>query len=226
MPTQEPRVPFTPLGLLTLILAGAFLVAFIQVGLVSIAVDKLGLPPGGLLLLLGGSLLGSGVNLPLFTIDADPPDRPPRNPLPGLLRPPQQPFRGKTLIAVNAGGCLVPLGFSSYLLAQHGLAPQTVALAVAVVAAVAYASSRPVPGLGVAMPVLLAPLAAAVAALAIGPDHSPPLAYIGGTLGVLLGADLLRLKDVRHLGTPQASIGGAGTFDGIFITGIVAVLLA
>ncbi|MDP1549856.1 MAG: DUF1614 domain-containing protein, partial [Nitrosomonas sp.] len=28
------------------------------------------------------------------------------------------------------------------------------------------------------------------------------------------------------LGTPYASIGGAGTFDGIFITGIVAALLA
>lgn len=219
-------MPFTPLGLLGLILLGAFLVAFIQVGLVSIAVDKLGLPPGGLLLLLGGSLLGSGVNLPLFTIDAEPPQRPPRSPLMGLLRPPEQPFRGKTVIAVNAGGCLVPLGFSAYLLTRHDLAPGATTAAVALVAAVAYLGSRPVPGLGVAMPVLLAPLTAAVAALAIAPDHSPPLAYIGGTLGVLLGTDLLRLKDIRHLGTPQASIGGAGTFDGIFITGIAAVLLA
>jgi uncharacterized membrane protein len=36
----------------------------------------------------------------------------------------------------------------------------------------------------------------------------------------------LRLKDIRRLATPIASIGGAGTFDGIFLTGIVAVLLA
>jgi uncharacterized membrane protein len=219
-------VPFTPLGLLGLILLAAFLVAFIQVGLVSIAVEKLGLPPGGLLLLLGGSLLGSGFNLPLFTIDAEPPQRPPRTPSPSLLQPPQAPFHGKTVIAVNVGGCLVPLAFSGYLLFHHGLAPGSVLLAVALVAAIAYTGSRPVPGLGVAMPVLLAPLAAALAALAISPGQSPPLAYIGGTLGVLLGADLLRLKDIRHLGTPQASIGGAGTFDGIFITGIVAVLLA
>jgi len=28
------------------------------------------------------------------------------------------------------------------------------------------------------------------------------------------------------MGAPVASIGGAGTFDGIFMTGIVAVLLA
>ena len=51
------------------------------------------------------------------------------------------------------------------------------------------------------------------------------LAYIAGTLGVLIGADIFRLKDIRKMGTPVASIGGAGTFDGIFITGIVAVLL-
>jgi uncharacterized membrane protein len=31
---------------------------------------------------------------------------------------------------------------------------------------------------------------------------------------------------VHGLGAPVASIGGAGTFDGIFLTGILAVLLA
>ena len=45
-------------------------------------------------------------------------------------------------------------------------------------------------------------------------------------LGVLIGADLMRMKDIRRIGTPIASIGGAGTFDGIFLTGIIAVLLA
>lgn len=45
------------------------------------------------------------------------------------------------------------------------------------------------------------------------------IAYIGGTLGVLIGADLLRLDAVRKLG-------GAGTFDGIFLSGLVAALLA
>ncbi|OIQ78539.1 hypothetical protein GALL_397480 [mine drainage metagenome] len=68
-------------------------------------------------------------------------------------------------------------------------------------------------------------LAAALIAVFINHEQSAPLAYIGGTLGVLIGADLLRLKDIRTMGTPLASIGGAGTFDGIFVTGIVAVLL-
>src|SRR3569623_306647 len=43
---------------------------------------------------------------------------------------------------------------------------------------------------------------------------------------VKIGADLLRLNVIRKMGVPVAAIGGAGTFDGIFITGIVAVLLA
>ncbi|WP_269319877.1 DUF1614 domain-containing protein [Nitrosococcus oceani] len=49
---------------------------------------------------------------------------------------------------------------------------------------------------------------------------------MAGTLEVLLGADILRLKDIRRIGTPITSIGGAGTFDGIFITSIIAALLA
>ena len=76
------------------------------------------------------------------------------------------------------------------------------------------------------MPIFIAPISAAMVALLLSPEQSPMFAYISGTLGVLLGADVLRLKDIRAMGTPIASIGGAGTFDGIFITGIVAVLLA
>jgi len=63
-------------------------------------------------------------------------------------------------------------------------------------------------------------------AMPLAPQHSAPLAYICGTMGVLIGADILRLRDIPNLGAPIASIGGAGTFDGIFLTGIVAVLLA
>jgi uncharacterized membrane protein len=83
-----------------------------------------------------------------------------------------------------------------------------------------------VPRLGIAMPVLVAPLAAALTAVLINLDHGAPLAYISGTLGVLIGADLLHFRDIRKMGAPLAAIGGAGTFDGIFITGIVAALLA
>jgi uncharacterized membrane protein len=48
---------------------------------------------------------------------------------------------------------------------------------------------------------------------------------VAGSMGTLLGADILNLGKVQGLGAPVASIGGAGTFDGIFLTGIVSVLL-
>ena len=75
------------------------------------------------------------------------------------------------------------------------------------------------------MPVLVPPLLAALIALIISPAKAPPVAYIAGTLGTLIGADLMNLKKITGLGAPVASIGGAGTFDGIFLTGIIAVLL-
>jgi uncharacterized membrane protein len=57
-------------------------------------------------------------------------------------------------------------------------------------------------------------------------DYAPVLAYIGGTLGTLIGADILNIDKIKNLGAPVASIGGAGTFDGIFMSGIMAVLLS
>jgi uncharacterized membrane protein len=97
--------------------------------------------------------------------------------------------------------------------------------AVALVSAVCRLTSRPVPGVGIGIPIFVAPLVAAVVSLIIDPEYSAPLAYISGTLGVLIGADISRLNDIRKMGAPFASIGGAGTFDGIFLSGIVAVLL-
>jgi hypothetical protein len=84
----------------------------------------------------------------------------------------------------------------------------------------------PVPGLGIAVPVFMPIVVTAIAAMILSREDLAPLAYIAGSLGTLIGADLTNLDKVRGLGAPVASIGGAGTFDGIFLTGILAVLLA
>ena len=86
--------------------------------------------------------------------------------------------------------------------------------------------ARPVQGLGITVPTVVPPLIAAGVALLLSWQHAAPLAYIAGTLGTLLGADILNLGKIEGLGAPVASIGGAGTFDGVFLTGILAVLLA
>jgi uncharacterized membrane protein len=203
-----------------------FLFVLIQVGALQLAFYKLGLNPEAGMTLLFASLMGSLVNVPLFRMEAEESDEPPPLAFRRLLAQRQMPFEGYTTVAVNLGGCLLPLTFSAYLVLNAGASLLDHLLTVAVVSAAAYGFSRPIAGIGIGMPVIIAPLTAALTAVLIDPEHSPALAYVGGTIGVLIGADLLRLPDVRKLGSPIASIGGAGTFDGIFITGIIAVLLA
>ncbi len=220
-------MPMSPLRILMLFAALIILIVVIQFGVVSVAFGKLGLSSHSAYLLLISTLAGSMVNLPLFSIRSDAtaatPVPPELSKLP-FFRP--APFTGKTTIVVNVGGALVPLAFSFYLIDHHPLSLFQIVVAVALVAVVAHAGSRPIPGVGIGMPMFIAPIAAALIAILIAPEERAPLAYIGGSLGVLIGADLVRLKDLRHMGAPIASIGGAGSFDGIFITGFVAVLLA
>ncbi len=106
-------------------------------------------------------------------------------------------------------------------------APPTLgAIATAIVALVLHWLADPVPGLGIAVPVFVPVITTAAVAMALSRTDAAPLAYISGSLGTLIGADLTNLDKVRGLGAPVASIGGAGTFDGIFLTGILAVLIA
>jgi len=224
---QDMRHQVFPPLLIAFIALLLLLMAIVQIGLVSIGFEKLGLSQQSAMLLLFSSLLGSVINLPLITIKAEKPEEETDiRSMSGLLRPVLLPFTGKTHILVNVGGCLIPVTFSMFLYTHSDIEPGRVLLAIVIVTAIAYGISRPVPGIGIGMPVFAAPLVAALTAMLVDSAHSAPLAYICGTTGVIIGADLLRIKDIRKFGVPFASIGGAGTFDGIFMTGLVAVLLA
>ena len=212
--------------LLYLFLLSLFLVIFIQLGIFGIVLEKVGLSPDSAALLLGSTLFGSMINLPLFKITSDENESINNLKAPRLLFTSMQPFTGTTIIAINVGGALIPIFFSLYLIFFHQLNPLQFIPAIMVVSYVSYIFSRPIEGLGVGMPVFIAPVTAALVALVIAPTQSPPLAYVCGTLGVLIGADLFRIKDIKQMAVPVAAIGGAGTFDGIFFTGIIAVLLA
>ena len=226
MPGPSPDMP--PLYLLLFLVLGVFLATIVQLQLLSIAFQKLGLSPHGALLLMLGALLGSSINIPVarITTSADlPPDL--LIPRRGRIWPPANlSHTGQTIIAVNLGGCLIPVGIALYLVIRQLVNPLDLLLALLVVTTASYAFSRPVPGLGIAMPLLLAPLVTVVTALLLAPENAAPLAFSSGVLGVLLGADILHLREIRRMGVRIASIGGAGTFDGVFLTGIIAVLLA
>ena len=132
---------------------------------------------------------------------------------------------GGTVVAVNVGGAVISTLMWAYLLIKRELWLKGL-VATAIVALVIHWMADPVPGLGIAVPIFMPVLVTAVVAVILSRPESAPLAYIGGSLGTLIGADLTNLDKVRGLGAPVASIGGAGTFDGIFLTGILAVLLA
>ena len=210
------------------ILAGLFLilVVLIEIRVLRYAYMRTGISSRAALLLLFGSLIGSYINIPLYQF----PDQ--------VVQSGQEVVyfgvhyvvpvvqeRPGTTVAVNVGGAVIPIILSFFLLFKNDMWTSGI-IATAIVAAVMHYLATPVPGVGIAVPMFVPPLVTAIVAVVIARQHAAALAYISGSLGTLIGADLLNLGAVQGLGAPVASIGGAGTFDGIFLTGIVAVLLA
>jgi uncharacterized membrane protein len=204
----------------------AFLIFLIEIGILGYAYERIGINRRYVFLLLFLSFIGSYVNIPVAELPGQEVHSGKvvtfygmRYVIPMVVDWP------KTVIAVNLGGAVIPVFLSLYLMVKKGLFGRGL-LGVAIVAAVSHFMAHPVPGVGIAEPTFIPPLVTAVVALLISKQYAPSLAYISGSLGTLIGADLLNLGKIRGLGAPVASIGGAGTFDGIFLTGIVAVLLA
>ena len=187
---------------------------------------SLGVSSGTALFLLFASLVGSIFNIPIAQLPAEPVVSDRIVDFFGMeyTVPVVEHWPG-TVIAVNVGGAVIPTLMSLYLLIARQLWVKGL-IAIAIVAVMLHWLANPVPGVGIAVPVFLPALITAIVAWILSRENAAPLAYVAGSLGTLIGADLTNLDKVRGLGAPVASIGGAGTFDGIFLTGILAVLLA
>jgi len=198
-------------------------------GLVGQALKNYGLGWGSFLVFLLLSLAGSSINIPIWrsrVASAAPTVRyvyffgiP--YPVPTVERRVLE-----SVLSINLGGAIMPVLLSAYLLLANPGAAAPALVSTAVVSLVVYFIAKPVSGVGIVTPMFIPPLVAAVSALAFGGQYSVVVAYAGGTIGTLIGADLLHLKDIRSMGAGNMSIGGAGTFDGIFLTGLLAVILA
>ena len=144
--------------------------------------------------------------------------------------PQLQRVRRQTVIAVNVGGCLIPTGIAVYELMHLVASGAHTLLALAIVCAInciaCYLMARPVAGVGIMMPGLVPPLISAALAIVLAPEEAAAVAFVAGVTGPLVGADLLHLKDIQSSGVGMASIGGAGTFDGIVLSGVIAAYLA
>ena len=223
------RLGCLPIFLFLLLL---FLLPFWFVQVMGLALAKLRLDPQTALFVIVGIFLGSVVNIPVKRLVRQ--EDVTVHPFPhfGFLdRWPQfQRVQRETIVAVNLGGCIIPTGVAIYEMVQLVMDSWTyllaVGLAVAINTTVCYRLARPVKGIGIAMPALVPPIVAVMSALVLAPDQAPPVAFIAGVLGPLLGADLLHLREIPRISTGMASIGGAGTFDGIVLSGILAAYLA
>jgi uncharacterized membrane protein len=176
-----------------------FLVFVLPVRILAYAYRKIGVRPRYMFAVLLLTLLGSWINVPLFSM-------------------------GSMIVAINVGGALVPVLLSLYLFVHLPLRGRML-VGTAIVAAIVHSLAQIVPGAGIAVPMLVPPLAAAGVSLLLSYRQAPPVAYVAGSMGTLIGADLLNLHRIAEIGAPLVSIGGAGTFDGVFLTGIIAGLL-
>jgi uncharacterized membrane protein len=202
--------PFV-LGLLVVL---GLLIALIEIGVIGYAYEKMGVQRRYIFAVLLLSLLGSYVNIPLAELPAE-----------RIVSGQEVTFFGmryviplveewpRTVIAVNVGGAVVPTLLSLYLLVKTGMYGRAL-VGVAIVTAIVHGLAYPVKGVGIAVPVFIPPVVAAATALLLSRQSAPSLAYTSGSLGTLLGADLLNLGIIQELGAPIASIGGAGHSTG------------
>lgn len=209
-----------PPVIVPLLIAALFVIVFFD--LVTLSFNRMGIPPWATVLFFVVSFLGSRVNIPLWQNVRYTPGH--RVVLHGFFYF-QPPRITDQVVAINVGGAVIPLLLCIWLLPRAPFL-RTV-LATIVVAVISHMAATIVPSRGVEMPVWVAPVSAAVLGLVLTFGRgAAPLAYIAGTLGALIGADITNLAALSQLGGGVLSIGGAGVFDGVFLAGLVATLLS
>ncbi|MEB3358770.1 MAG: DUF1614 domain-containing protein [Synechococcales bacterium] len=219
-------LPVSLLLFVLLLLVLPFLWVFLTVDVVQAAAVKLGFSPEGAVLLFLAILLGGAINIPLYRTETrvelveDVASLWLRQfwgiPLPQIKQ--------STVVALNVGGGLIPTVLALYQFSRASVL--AIAIVTAIVSGVSYLGSRVVPGIGIQMNPLIAPTTAALSAMLVtGFDHAAPVAFAGGVLGTLIGADILHLKEIQENTPGVLSIGGAGVFDGIALCGLFALLL-
>jgi len=216
---------FFPVGCLIFALFILFLPVLFALGyfhVITVGFEKLGISPEVVIILLLVILIGSAINIPLGRKKLRYVEE---SRFFGLWRVPKVATEG---IAINVGGAVIPILLSFYFLFQSwraGFDINQIFIATALMVVVCKLLARVVPGRGIVIPAFIPPVFAVVFALFFASGFIAPCAFVSGTFGVLIGADLLNLRRIRKYGG-FLSIGGAGVFDGIFLIGIIAALLA
>ncbi len=153
--------------------------------------------------------------------------------LAGVLSLVEFPVWGAPAISVNAGGAIAPLAVSGLIVwrrrprAVPVLAGTAATAFVAVVAATVWGRPYFVP-----FPVGVLPaVSAAAVAVAFGRERLMPaldVAYVGASLGTLVGVDLIPLTTLPPPSEASGAIvlGAGGILDLVFLSGVIAVAIA
>ena len=222
------------LAFLLFTVAGYFL-SFLR----GLLIDAVGIPQEYFWAITLLSLIGSAVNFPLFILESTHPVTYVEEvDVFGAKRvvPHFEDKTRQTLVMINLGGAIIPAIISAYLLIFSIPANATnlwttylhTLIVLFMVITTTHQSAQIVDGLGITTPAWGPPTMTAFVVFLIN-YFSPvscatQIAYIGGTLGALIGADIMNLGKIAGVG-PVASIGGAGTFDGVYLTGLMSVLI-
>jgi len=228
---QESKTPVNLAAILFSLLLAA-LMPLMFADLMSASFIKLHLSPQAALILILAMFSGGSINIPIHKVEGTGPAM--EDPLEAFglagVWPVFRRVRSQTIIAVNVGGCIIPACLASYevfRLVEVG-SRAIVALLVAgtVNTVVCYLAAKPLPDVGIVMPAFLPACAAAMSAYILFPAQAPPIAFVAGVVGPIVGADLMHLNAFVQTTSGVMSIGGAGTFDGIILTSILAAYLA
>ncbi|MHB1034256.1 MAG: DUF1614 domain-containing protein [Pirellulales bacterium] len=226
-------------GCLTMVLVvcSLCLVPLFMLDAMQAALGRLGLRPEMAILAVVGIFLGGLVNLPVYRIERKEEQVIEMAAVFGVYgwAPKLRRVRHDTLVAVNVGGCIIPcllvIRQVQHVVEVGGWPVTAMAAATAANIVVCYRLARPMRGVGIMLPGLVSPaVSVGMAWLLLAPGEFDSVrvavAFTAGVLGPLVGADLLHLKDIMKVSAGMLSIGGAGTFDGIVLSGILAALFA
>jgi uncharacterized membrane protein len=212
------------------------LMPLVLVDTMQTAMENLQLSRRAALVTVIGILAGSLINIPVYRIHKHEAQVVDTAGVLGLwgFAPQLRRVRRDSIVAVNVGGCVVPVALAVWeslrVVGEGGWPLYALLIVSAVNIIVCYRVALPVKGVGIAMPGLISPLVAICLSwlLLLRGEYDEiraPVAFIAGVVGPLVGADLLHLKDITKISAGIFSIGGAGTFDGIVLSGVLAALL-
>jgi uncharacterized membrane protein len=179
------------------------LLILVQIRVLRYAYMQLGVTSGAAFFPLFASLFGSYINIPVAALDRE-----------TMVTEREVTYFGMryivpvmvdspgVILAANVGGAGIPTLLSIYLLSKNRLWGRGL-IAIACVATICHPFAQPVHGVGIALPIFVPPFVAAITAAIVSWRNAAPLAYAGGSLGVLIGADLSIWVSFRASGRPS-----------------------